>query len=52
MMSQAAAAANQKFLVVDDHEAVLEGTVPALKQEYPTAEGWGLATMAVSKGMN
>jgi DNA-binding NarL/FixJ family response regulator len=26
------------FLVVDDHEAILEGTVPALKQNYPTAE--------------
>ncbi|MBL1174749.1 DNA-binding response regulator [Pantanalinema sp. GBBB05] len=28
----------QTFLVVDDHEAILEGTVPALKRTYPTAE--------------
>jgi DNA-binding NarL/FixJ family response regulator len=28
----------QRFLVVDDHEAILEGTVPALKKHYPTAE--------------
>ncbi|MGV0027421.1 response regulator transcription factor [Phormidesmis priestleyi] len=28
----------QIFLVVDDHEAILEGTVPALKRTYPTAE--------------
>lgn len=28
----------QKFLVVDDHEAILEGTIPALKRTYPTAE--------------
>lgn len=27
-----------KFLVVDDHEAILEGTIPALKRAYPTAE--------------
>lgn len=27
----------QTFLVVDDHEAILEGTVPALKREYETA---------------
>lgn len=26
------------FLVVDDHEAVLQGTVPALKKAYPQAE--------------
>jgi DNA-binding NarL/FixJ family response regulator len=26
------------FLVVDDHEAILEGTVPALKKQYPTVE--------------
>jgi DNA-binding NarL/FixJ family response regulator len=26
------------FLVVDDHEAILEGTVPALKKQYPTIE--------------
>jgi DNA-binding NarL/FixJ family response regulator len=26
------------FLVVDDHEAIIEGTVPALKKQYPTAE--------------
>lgn len=28
----------QKFLVIDDHEAILEGTIPALKRTYPTAE--------------
>uniref|UniRef100_A0A832M2B3 Response regulator transcription factor n=1 Tax=Oscillatoriales cyanobacterium SpSt-402 TaxID=2282168 RepID=A0A832M2B3_9CYAN len=28
----------QKFLVVDDHEAVLEGTVPAFKKHYSDAE--------------
>lgn len=28
----------QIFLVVDDHEAILEGTVPALRREYETAE--------------
>jgi DNA-binding NarL/FixJ family response regulator len=26
------------FLVVDDHEAIIEGTVPALKKQYPTIE--------------
>lgn len=26
------------FLVIDDHEAILEGTVPALKRAYPTVE--------------
>ncbi|MBW4582480.1 MAG: response regulator transcription factor [Tildeniella nuda ZEHNDER 1965/U140] len=31
-------ATTQTFLVVDDHEAILEGTVPALKRAYPTAE--------------
>lgn len=28
----------QTFLVVDDHEAILEGTVPALQRTYPGAE--------------
>lgn len=28
----------QRFLVVDDHEAVLEGTVPALKKHYPDVD--------------
>ncbi len=28
----------QTFLVVDDHETILEGTVPALKKTYPTVE--------------
>ncbi|HBB33253.1 MAG TPA: response regulator receiver protein [Cyanobacteria bacterium UBA8803] len=27
-----------KFLAVDDHEAILEGTIPALQRKYPTAE--------------
>ena len=28
----------QRFLVVDDHAAILEGTVPALKEKYPNAQ--------------
>lgn len=28
----------QIFLVVDDHEAILQGTVPALKAAYPSSE--------------
>lgn len=28
----------QRFLVVDDHEAILEGTVPALREKYLAAE--------------
>jgi DNA-binding NarL/FixJ family response regulator len=28
----------QSFLVVDDHEAILAGTVPALQRTYPSAE--------------
>lgn len=28
----------QTFLVVDDHEAILQGTVPALKAAYPSAD--------------
>ncbi|KAF3889533.1 MULTISPECIES: DNA-binding response regulator [Nostocales] len=28
----------QKFLIIDDHETILEGTVPALKQNYPMAQ--------------
>ncbi|MEO1373506.1 MAG: response regulator transcription factor [Cyanobacteria bacterium J06635_10] len=28
----------QKFLIVDDHEAILEGTVPALQTKYPWTE--------------
>lgn len=27
-----------RFLVVDDHEAILEGTIPALRDRYPSAE--------------
>lgn len=30
--------AAQQFLVIDDHEAVLKGTVPALQRAYPRAE--------------
>ncbi len=30
--------ANPIFLVVDDHETILEGTVPALKKAYPNVE--------------
>ncbi|MFK8183601.1 MAG: response regulator [Phormidesmis sp.] len=29
---------SQQFLVVDDHEAVLQGTVPALQSAYPNAD--------------
>ncbi|HEY9616290.1 MAG TPA: response regulator transcription factor [Microcoleaceae cyanobacterium] len=32
------ATTKQTFLVVDDHEAILEGTVPALKRTYPAAD--------------
>ena len=28
----------QVFLVIDDHEAILRGTVPALQTAYPVAE--------------
>ncbi|MGD1865349.1 MAG: DNA-binding response regulator [Phormidesmis sp.] len=28
------------FLVIDDHESVLKGTVPALQKAYPDAEIW------------
>ncbi|AFY57185.1 response regulator containing a CheY-like receiver domain and an HTH DNA-binding domain [Rivularia sp. PCC 7116] len=28
----------QKILIVDDHEAILEGTIPALRTKYPIAE--------------
>lgn len=28
----------QKFLIVDDHEAILEGTIPALRTKYPLAD--------------
>ncbi|MBW4470911.1 MAG: response regulator transcription factor [Stenomitos rutilans HA7619-LM2] len=38
MNRSASGAVTQTFLVVDDHEAILEGTVPALKRTYPTAE--------------
>jgi DNA-binding NarL/FixJ family response regulator len=38
-MSQSSAdSPRQIFLVVDDHEAILEGTVPALKRVYEMAE--------------
>lgn len=28
----------QRFLVIDDHEVILEGTVPALQAQYPNAQ--------------
>ncbi len=37
-MSQAVSKAMTKFLVVDDHESVLNGTVEGLKRQYPTVE--------------
>jgi DNA-binding NarL/FixJ family response regulator len=38
MSQNTANSTKQTFLVVDDHEAILEGTVPALQRAYPTAE--------------
>jgi DNA-binding NarL/FixJ family response regulator len=38
MSRNTANATKQTFLVVDDHEAILEGTVPALQRAYPEAE--------------
>lgn len=38
MSRRSSNAMTQIFLVVDDHEAILEGTVPALKRTYPAAE--------------
>lgn len=37
-MNQETSGYTQRFLVIDDHEAVLAGTVPALKAKYPDAE--------------
>ena len=37
-MNQPMSKAAQKFLVVDDHESVLSGTVESLKRQYPDAE--------------
>lgn len=37
-MNQQTSGHTQRFLVVDDHEAVLAGTVPALKAKYPDAQ--------------
>ena len=37
-MSQAVSKAVMKFLVVDDHESVLNGTVEGLKRQYPEVE--------------
>ena len=37
-MNQHVSKATQKFLVVDDHESVLSGTVESLKRQYPDAE--------------
>jgi DNA-binding NarL/FixJ family response regulator len=38
VMSQDAAPVKQTFLVVDDHEAILAGTIPALQEKYPEAK--------------
>lgn len=38
MSRSTANSTKQTFLVVDDHEAILEGTVPALQRAYPEAE--------------
>ena len=37
-MSQDVSQANPTFLVLDDHESVLSGTVETLKRQYPKAE--------------
>ncbi len=37
-MSQDTAPVKQTFLVVDDHEAILAGTIPALQGKYPEAK--------------
>lgn len=37
-MSRETELVKPKFLVVDDHEAILEGTIPALKGKYSEAE--------------
>lgn len=37
-MKQQLELAKQKFLIVDDHEAILEGTIPALRTKYPLAD--------------
>jgi DNA-binding NarL/FixJ family response regulator len=37
-MSPSGSQQQSPFLVVDDHEAILEGTVPALKKQYPTVK--------------
>lgn len=37
-MSQESGKNKQKFLVVDDHETVLQGTLPALRDKYRNAE--------------
>ncbi|MBD2451774.1 response regulator transcription factor [Nostoc sp. FACHB-152] len=37
-MSQETKQNLQKFLVIDDHEAILQGTIPALQEKYPQAE--------------
>ncbi|NJL38441.1 MAG: response regulator transcription factor [Leptolyngbyaceae cyanobacterium SM1_4_3] len=38
MQSGSAHSSVRRFLVVDDHEAILKGTVPALQTKYPTVE--------------
>jgi DNA-binding NarL/FixJ family response regulator len=38
MQSGSAISAVRRFLVIDDHEAILKGTVPALQTKYPTVE--------------
>ena len=36
-LSNMPTALHQKFLVIDDHEAILNGTLPALQNHYPNA---------------
>ncbi|MCY7277363.1 MAG: response regulator transcription factor [Phormidesmis sp. CAN_BIN44] len=37
-MSQEVSKSAEKFLVIDDHESVLNGTVEGIKRQYPTAD--------------
>jgi DNA-binding NarL/FixJ family response regulator len=38
METEAMSSVQRRFLVIDDHEAILEGTVPALQTKYPMVE--------------
>jgi DNA-binding NarL/FixJ family response regulator len=38
METEAMNSVQRRFLVIDDHEAILEGTIPALQTKYPMVE--------------